>query len=192
MKRAVFRFGLVLISGLLVTAVSAQTDSGKSARTADQPIDITAKKFTARNIADGVEGTFDANVKVTQADMTLSCDHLVVMFEEKNDPANKGSNRGKKSPTDLQAERKVKTITASDNVKFVQGDRMATAGKAVYDNAKRTIILTGGPPRLWQGADVVEADTIVIFLDENRTELLGGEKSGIKFRINPGKHEKEK
>lgn len=192
MKRVVFGFGLLCVLGLLATAVCAQTDAGKPARSSDQPIDITAKKFTARNVADGVEGTFDANVKVTQADMTLSCDHLVVLFEEKNDPANKGSGRGKKSPTDLQAERKVKTITASDNVKFVQGDRMATAGKALYDNTKRTISLSGGPPRLWQGADVVEADTIVIYLDENRTELLGGEKSGIKFRINPVKHEKEK
>jgi len=192
MKRSVVRFGLVLFLGLLVTVVDAQNESGKPARSSDQPIDITAKKFTVRNVSDGVEGTFDLNVKVTQADMTLNCDHLVVMFEEKNDPANKGNSRGKRSPADLQAERKVKTITASDNVKFVQGDRMATAGKAVYDNAKRTISLTGGPPRLWQGADVVEADTIVIYLDENRTELLGGEKSGIKFRINPGKIEKEK
>jgi lipopolysaccharide export system protein LptA len=192
MKRAVPKLCLVLLVGLLVTGVTAQTESGKPPKSSDQPIDITAKKFTARNVADGVEGTFDANVKVTQADMTLSCDHLVVMFEEKNDPANKGNNRGRKSPADLQTERKVKTITASDNVKFVQGDRMATAGRAVYDNAKRTISLSGGPPRLWQGPDVVEADTIVIFLDENRTELLGGEKSGIKFRINPAKHEKEK
>ena len=65
---------------------------------------------------------------------------------------------------------------------------MAVAGKAMYDNAKRTITLTEGPPRLWQGPDVVVADTIVIYLDENRHELLQG---GTKTESKPHKSQRQ-
>ncbi|MGB9616017.1 MAG: hypothetical protein ACPL7J_01730, partial [Desulfomonilaceae bacterium] len=71
-------------------------------------------------------------------------------------------------------------------------ERIAVAGKALYDNNKRTITLTKGPPKLWQGPDVVVADTIIIYLDENRTELLGGDEAGIRATINPSKMKKEK
>ena len=76
------------------------------------------------------------------------------------------------------------------NVKIIQNERMAVAGKALYDNAKRTITLTEGP-RLWQGADVMVAKSIIIYLDENRVDSQGGENP-ITFRINPDQQKKEK
>jgi lipopolysaccharide export system protein LptA len=81
--------------------------------------------------------------------------------------------------------------TASGNVKIVQNERMAVAGKALYDNAKRTITLTEGP-RLWQGADVMVAKTIIVYLDENRVDSQGGDENPIKFKINPEQQKKEK
>ena len=93
---------------------------------------------------------------------------------------------------ELQTPSGIKSITALGNVKITQNDRMALAGKAVFDNAKRTITLTEGPPRLWQGPDVLAAQTIIIYLDENRSELLGGDESLITAIINPPKPKKEK
>lgn len=191
MKFAASGLGSVLVLILLVLSAYGETSPKNPARNSEQPLDITAKKFTARNVTEGLEATFDGNVKVRQGDMTLSCDRLLIVYDETADQAAKG-NRIKRFPADIQAAGKIKTITALGNVKFVQGDRMAVAGKGLYDNAKRTITLTEGPPRLWQGADVVVADTIIIYLDENRTELLGGEEAGIRATINPGKQKKEK
>ena len=187
MKRAVFRIGLFLIFGSLVTAICAQADSGEPLRSSDQPIDITAKKFTARNVDGGVEGIFESDVKVSQADMTLYCDRLICLFATRNNPANKGVNRGKRFLTDPQAKREIKSVTATGNVKFEQRDRRATAGRAVYDNAKQTITLTEGPPHFWIGTDEGKAETVIIRVDENRIEFLKPV-----FTIIPGKLEKEK
>jgi lipopolysaccharide export system protein LptA len=176
--------------GFLGGAGTAQDEQKPSVQPSDEPLDITSKKFTARNIPEGLEATFEGNVKVRQGDMTLTCDKLIIDYdEEKVEPR---ENRSKKLVRGLQASGKIRAITALGNVKFMQGERIAVAGKAVYENSKRTITLTKGPPRLWQGPDVVVADTIVIYLDENRTELLGGDESGIKATINPGKQKKER
>ena len=188
-------FGIVsaaiAILGIVFSLAVAQNEQKNLSQNSDEPLDITSKRFMARNIPDGLEATFEGNVKVRQGEMTLSCDRLSIDYDEEKAVDNR-ENLIKKLPKGLQTSGKIKSITASGNVKFVQGDRMAVAGKAIYDNGKRTITLTKGPPRLWQGPDVVVADTIVIYLDENRTELLGGDEAGIKATINPAKQKREK
>lgn len=183
---------IVLLFVLILCGTShAQIEQRNIGNASEEPLDITSKKFTARNIPEGLEATFEGNVKVRQGEMTLTCDRLTIDYDEEKGSEHR-DNRSKKLPRGLETAGIIKSITATGNVKFVQGDRMAVAGKAMYDNSKRTITLTKGPPRLWQGPDVVVADTIIIYLDENRTELLGGDEAGIKATINPGKQKKEK
>jgi hypothetical protein len=55
---------------------------------------------------------------------------------------------------------------------------MATAEKALWDYAKRTGALTEGAPRIWEGRDSANAPSIIIYLDENRVELVGGWRPG--------------
>lgn len=181
----------LMIFLVMCTAGVGQIEQRNLGQNSEEPLDITSKKFIARNIPDGLEATFEGNVKVRQGEMTLTCDKLTIDYDEEK-AGDSRENRSKKLPRGLETAGTIKSITASGNVKFVQGDRMAVAGKAMYDNSKRTITLTKGPPRLWQGPDVVVADTIIIYLDENRTELLGGDEAGIKATINPGKQKKEK
>jgi lipopolysaccharide export system protein LptA len=143
-----------------------------------------------RNIPDGKENVFEGAVKVVQDDVTLTCDKLVIVYEEKKGTAPTES-RNRKLPKDWQTAGNIKSITASGNVKITQNERMATAGKALYDNVKRTITLTESP-RIWQGRDAGIADTIIMYLDENRSEFRGGDASPIKFTINPSEPKKEK
>ncbi len=158
----------------------------------DQPINITSKRFSAKNIPGGKEVTFEGSVKVQQGDLVLTCDRLVIMYDEKMAGAIQSSSPKNQATKELQTPSGIKSITALGNVKITQNDRMAVAGKAVFDNAKRTITLNEGPPRLWQGPDVLAAQTIIIYLDENRSELLGGDESLITAIINPPKPKKEK
>ena len=158
----------------------------------DQPINITSKRFSAKNIPGGKEVTFEGSVKVQQGDLVLTCDRLVIMYDEKMAGASQSGSPKNQATKELQTPSGIKSITALGNVKITQNDRMAVAGKAVFDNAKRTITLTEGPPRLWQGPDVLAAQTIIIYLDENRSELLGGDESLITAIINPPKPKKEK
>jgi len=156
----------------------------------DQPINITSKKFEARNISGGKEIVFTGDVKVKQGDLTLTGDKLVIVYDEEQGKTGTEAP-GKKSPKNFQSVSGIRSITASGKVKIVQNERMATAGKAEYDNSKRTITLTEGPPQLWQGPDVMVAHTIIIYLDENRSELRGGDDTTIKATINPSKQKRE-
>ena len=190
MKHKITGLVVFLVLGCVLMAAGANNEYLSLGKGSDQPIDITSTKFTARNIPNGKEATFEGNVKVNQGDVTLSCDQLVLVYDEKAG-ARTGEGRVKKLSKKLENVSQIKSITASGNVKIVQNERMAVAGKALYDNAKRTITLTEGP-RLWQGADVMVANTIIIYLDENRVDSQGGDENPIKFKINPEQQKKEK
>jgi lipopolysaccharide export system protein LptA len=186
MKRKIAGLVGFLILGWVLTEALAANEYLGLGKGSDQPIDITSTKFTAKNIANGKEATFEGNVKVNQGDVTLSCDQLVLVYDEKE-----GTSKARRLSKKLENVSQIKSITASGNVKIVQNERMAVAGKALYDNAKRTITLTQDP-RLWQGTDVMVANTIIIYLDENRVDSQGGTANPIKFKINPEQQKKEK
>ena len=145
----------------------------------DQPMDIKSNKFQARIIPGGREGVFTGAVKVTQGDLTLHAEKLVVVYDgEKAQSVSEATD--KRLPKDLQGAKNIRSIVAEGNVKIAQNDRMVMAWRAEYDNAKRTITLTGGPPQFWQGEDHGSAQTIIIFLDEQRIEMRDGT-----WRLNP-------
>lgn len=144
-------------------------------------IHISSAKGRGRRLPNGYEATFSGKVKVQQGDMTLTCDRLVIIYEQKKKPRDRKGNP--KAPADLQDASNIKSITAIGHVKIVQQQTRATAGKAVYDAAKRTITLTENP-RLRRGRNVLQAATIIIYLDENRTEFDGGGE-GIRGTLNP-------
>ena len=145
----------------------------------DQPIEISSSNFKARSFKDCREAMFEGSVKVKHEDVTLTCQKLVTILEEENEGARSVEKPSKKPPTDPSAISNIRTITASDNVKIVQNENMATAGKAVYDNVKRTITLTE-TPRVWQGNIMLEAQTITVDIDKNSIEAVGG-----KWKIGP-------
>ncbi|MFH0823030.1 MAG: LptA/OstA family protein [Pseudomonadota bacterium] len=190
MKRVAIYIAALLITSSIPASLFAQTDIPSLGKTSEQPINITSRKFEAKNLPKGKEAVFDGDVKVRQGDLVLSCDRLAILYDEEK-AASADKVKGKSLPAGLQSVSGIKSIAASGNVKMVQGERMATAGKALYDNVERTITLTEGPPRLWQGPDVLVANTIIVYLDENRSELKGNTgtpgNEGIRMIINPGK-----
>jgi lipopolysaccharide transport protein LptA len=129
----------------------------------DQPMEITSRGVNVRSIPDGKEVTFEGNVTVKRGDETLACDRLVMVYYEKKG-ANTGKGRAKRLAKDLDYLGNIKSFTASGNVKIVQNERMAVAGKALYDNVNRTITLTERP-RLWERGNVLIGDPIFIYLE---------------------------
>ena len=106
---------------------------------------------------------------VKQGDVTLTCDRLVIVYNEKTvDKTGEGKVRSSLRVWNLS---QIKSITASGNVKIVQNERMAVADEALYDNVKRTIRLKGGRPILREGPGVLIGDPIFINLDENRIDM---------------------
>ncbi|MBI4965891.1 MAG: hypothetical protein HY913_21615 [Desulfomonile tiedjei] len=182
----------------MMASTSGANDFLGLGKGSNQPIDITAKSSIVRDTAEGKEVTFERNVRVRQGDLTLTCDKLIILYDEQKSRTAEGAP--KKLPKDWQTVSGIKSITAIGKVNIAQDERSAVAGKALFDNAKRTITLTEGP-RLWQGPDMLVAHTIIIYMDENRAELRSKDgkdgkegKNGdeITVRINPGKQKKDK
>jgi lipopolysaccharide export system protein LptA len=188
MKAAIAQLTTAMVLVLLVTGTWAVSKEGALTfrRSPDQEIKIQAEKGTLRSIPGGWETVFGKNVRVKQGDVTLTCDRLTVEYVEKKGRADR-QERQKDPIGNVPNNADIKTIVASGNVKIVQGDRRAFAGKAVYDNAARTITLTG-EPRLWQGGNTVTSETIIMYLDQKRTEF----PTPVKGVFQPGKNQKEK
>jgi lipopolysaccharide transport protein LptA len=127
----------------------------------DQPIDITSE--TSR--ISGRRAVFEGNVKVKHGDVTLTCDRLVMVYDEKN------GERTKKRPKAQENASQIKSIIASGKVMIRQNERMASAAEVVYDNVKRTILLKGGPACIWDGPESLKGGQIIINLDEYSSDM---------------------
>ena len=92
------------------------------------------------------------NVEVLHEDMRLTCDRLEVRYTEGNE---------------------IDKIFAYDNVFITrENGTRARSEKAVYDKKTDTITLTVNP-EVQENGSVVTADTIRIFLQEDRSEAEG-------------------
>jgi len=179
---------LAVLLCINLPVVSAWSESNKGtlavAGDASGQVAISANKAESRSLSRGYETVFRGNVKVLQADMTLTCDRLITVYEQKEGSKIRSGSPKVPVGNGMDAEN-LKTITAVGHVKIVQRDTMATAGKAVYSHGKRTVTLSESP-RLRQGANALQATTIVVSLDENHTDFGGGEQ-GIKPKNRSGK-----
>lgn len=97
--------------------------------------------------------TYRGSVNVVQADMTLKSDVLTVTL-----------NREGQRP---------KEVVADGGVLIVKGTRRASGGKAVFDDAARTVTLSD-KARLQDGPNEVAGERVVVYLDEQRSVVEGG------------------
>lgn len=98
--------------------------------------------------------TYRGKVTVTQADIALSSDTLLVRLDTENVG-------------------KPKEIVAEGNVRVVNGERVATGGRAVFDQATQTITLSQDAV-LRDGPNEVAGEKVVVFLEEQRSIVEGG------------------
>ena len=65
----------------------------------------------------------------------------------------------------------IETMVAVQGVEVTQGDKIAKADRAEFDNALHTITLTG-EPRVWDGDNLVQGTKIVLHVDDERVECF--------------------
>jgi lipopolysaccharide export system protein LptA len=98
--------------------------------------------------------TYRGNVVVTQADMTLRSNNLRVTLVK-------------------EGPQRAKEVVAEGDVKIDAGDRHASGGRAVFDDAKRTVTLSD-QARLSDGPNEVAGEQVVVYIDEQRSVVQGG------------------
>jgi lipopolysaccharide export system protein LptA len=135
--------------------------------------------------ADSLEYDYKSNVVVyrgdvlaTQGDMKVRSDTLTVTFASRDGGSNEPE--GKDSP-------KLQEVIAVGNVRIDNGTRWATGGRAVFEQGKRTLVLTESPV-MHDGPNEVLGDRVVVYLDENRSVVEGGRKR-VKAVVYPGKED---
>lgn len=158
-KTVVLLFSLVVFSAGVCLGAEP-----RGAAIGDQPINITSDRLEADDAASQVR--FEGEVVARQADVVIYADTMIVFYR----------------PED----REVQRVEALQNVRIVQGSRVATGQKGIYYRERGRIVLTGSP-RVHQGEDFVEGDEITVFLEEEKSIVSSQGGS----RVNAVFHPKE-
>lgn len=100
--------------------------------------------------------TYSGNVTVTQGDLRLQSETLTVtLSDDQGDP--------------------VEQVVAEGNVRIRKGERSASGGKAVFNQKTRTVQLTRDAVLL-DGPNRISGERVVVYLDEERSVVEGGER----------------
>ena len=108
--------------------------------------------------------TYKGRVVAIQNDMTMRSETLTAYY----DPDMK----------------QMKQIVAEGKVNAVQGNRVATSEKAVFDDRAKTVTLTGSPI-MRQGNSQVKGAKIVYFIEQDKATAEGDGKARVEATVFP-------
>lgn len=155
-----------LLTGVAIAPVSAADGamSGFATRP-NAPIEIEADSLEVQNKAQ--TATFTGNVIVTQDDMKLRADRLVVFYARQSDAA---ATQGKSG--------KIDKIEAKGAVHISSQDNQSADGDWANYLVKDRQIEMGGKVVLRQEGNVISGEKLLVDLNTGVSRILGGGGSG--------------
>ena len=148
-----------------------------------EPITITSDNLEYQ-YEDGIV-IYRGDVLAVQGDVKVKSNELRITLVKDEDSNGKKVTSKAATELDNADSSKLQTVIAIGNVRIDQGTRWAVAGKATFEQSKRTLVLTENPV-VHDGPNEVTGDRIVVFIDENRSIVEGGPKR-VKATLIPGK-----
>jgi lipopolysaccharide export system protein LptA len=133
---------------------------------------IRADKLIADNNTRLIE--MIGNVRAVRGDMVIQADQLKV-YPHETKPAHK-------LPSSFK--RNVQKVEAVGNVRITYGEVVALADRAVYSALKDIIELTGKPTRVSRGAEMMTANRMTLFIEDERIRVSGQGKQRVKAVFN--------
>jgi lipopolysaccharide export system protein LptA len=151
------------------------------------PIHIDAKQLEFDSRTD--VATFRGDVVTTQDDVVMHSAVLRVVFVPSEGIG------------DLE---QLQTVVAEGDVRITQGNRVARGERAEFDDAARTLVLSGKAV-LVEGSNEIRGERVIVYLDEERSVVEGtnsrvkavlvphgdGDGDGAKTDGTPGKQGKQ-
>ncbi len=125
---------------------------------ASAPITIEADHMTSLEADNNV--LFKGNVDAAQADVRIRSDEMTVYYTPAED--------GKKQ--------EVKRLKCIGNVEITKGEWLGT-GKTMNYLAKERKVILSGDAKAWQDTNLITGNTIIYYLDEGRSEVVGSRPS---------------
>lgn len=130
----------------------------------DAPISIAADQMMSTEKTNSV--TFKGDVDATQGGLRIRSDEMTVHYSATGDV---------KDTSDKDVSQQVDTIVCTGNVEITRDDWLGTSKKMTYLAKKKEILLTGNA-KFWQGQNMVAGEKIIYYMDEGRSEVLGGDE----------------
>ena len=138
-----------------------KSESAARPLTKQSPIVVTADWMEVDRQKNTI--VYKGQVVAVQNDMTMRGDKLTAMF----DPASKQMKEA---------------ITEGKSVQIIQGDKVATGTRAVFNGAAQTVTMTGNPV-IRQGNSEVSGERIIFYMAEDRAIAEGGANQRVKATI---------
>jgi lipopolysaccharide export system protein LptA len=121
---------------------------------------------------------FEGHVVAQQDDLIMTGRKLTVYAVQEK--AKKAKGEAEKSGVVEQIDR----IELEGDVTITQGDKLATAEKAVYFKLTQKIVLSGNP-RVSRNKDVLQGQLITLYLQEERSVVEGAAQNPVQATIYP-------
>ena len=128
----------------------------------DAPIHIEANRMTSTEKTNSV--VFIGEVDAKQGDVRIRSDEMTVYYTQADKSKDK---KGKNSS------QQVEKLVCIGNVEITRGEWLGTAKKMTYLSKERQVILTENA-KAWQNQNMVSGEKIIYYLDEGRSEVMGG------------------
>ncbi len=142
---------------------------------AEAPIHIESNRMTSTEKSNSVVFTGDVDAK--QGDVRIRSDEMTVFYNQLESPSKLPKDK-KKPPqqTEKKTTQQVEKLICIGNVEVTRGEWLGTSKKMLYLSKERQVILTDNA-KAWQGQNMVSGEKIIYYLDEGRSEVIGGSKA---------------
>jgi lipopolysaccharide export system protein LptA len=187
---------------LVCSTVLSWAEEGKPTAATTQPnalfqgLSLGSGKGPVRIDSDSLELDYKTSnviyrghVQVTQGDITLNSDQLLITYDpaavRRTDKSVTAEATPKKASPRGDSD-KIKEIVAEGNVRIRQGTRLAEGRRAVFDQAKQTVVLSDGAV-LHDGPNQVAGERVIVYLQEERSVVESGSNSRVKAVLYPDK-----
>ena len=141
---------------------------------ADAPIHIEASRMTSTEKSNSVVFTGDVDAK--QGDVRIRSDEMTVFYNALESPTKQKDKKKPTQPAEKKSTQQVEKLICIGNVEVTRGEWLGTAKKMLYLSKERQVILTENA-KAWQGQNMVSGEKIIYYLDEGRSEVIGGSKA---------------
>ncbi len=140
---------------------------------------------------------YRGGVVATRDNGTIKSDLLTVIYEEQ--AGNNGTGPTPASSPTTAAEgntaavsrQRIKEAVAEGNVEITSANGNATCKKAIFNELKRTVTLSGNAV-LHDGGNIVKGEVVTVYLDESRVTVEGTAETRPEMEIVPKQNEKGK
>ncbi len=149
-----------IIVPMLFLVLTVSLLSATASFAAETPITVEADRMASTKQSNAV--TFTGDVDVRQGEFRIRADEMTVYYSPK-----------KRDDNEEKIRQQVEKMVTEGNVEITQGTWIGTAEKAIYLAGKKQIHLIGEATAS-EGPNIVRGEEIVYYIDEQRSEILGG------------------